>query len=122
MIQMETVLNVADNSGPTRVKCIKVLGHSKKMVAGIGDVIVVSVVDVIPSSKIKRGSVRRALIVRTKFGIVRPDGSKIQFDDNAAVLLDKQSEPVGTRVEGAVTREIRHKGFVRIASLAAEVI
>jgi len=122
MIQMETVLDVADNSGAKKVKCIKVPGGSKKMFAGISEVIVVSIKECIPSSKVAKGSVCKALIVRTKSGIRRPDGSKINFDTNSVVLLNNSFEPIGTRVFGPVTRELRGKGFLKIASLATEVL
>ena len=122
MIQMETVLDVADNSGAKKVKCIKVPGGSKKMFAGISEVIVVSIKECIPSSKVAKGSVCKALIVRTKSGIRRPDGSKINFDTNSVVLLNNSFEPIGTRVFGPVTRELRGKGFLKIASLATDVL
>lgn len=122
MIQMQSVLNVADNSGAKRVMCIKVLGGSKHMIAGLGDVIVVSVKEAIPNSRVKKGEVHRALIVRTKTGVNRADGSTINFDSNAVVLLNKQEEPIGTRVFGPVTRELRAKKFLKIVSLAEEVL
>ena len=122
MIQMQTNLDVADNSGARRVQCIKVLGGSKRMTAGVGDVIVVSVKDAIPRGKVKKGDVHRAVIVRTATEIRRPDGSAIRFDRNAAVLLSPQGEPIGTRIFGPVTRELRDKKFMKIISLAPEVL
>lgn len=122
MIQMQSILEVADNSGAKKVMCIKVLGGSHHMVAKLGDVIVVSVKDAIPGGKVKKGDVYKGVIVRTKTGVVRPDGSKIKFDKNALVLLNKQDEPIGTRVFGPVTRELRAKKYVRIMSLAEEVL
>ena len=122
MIQQESVLQVADNSGARRVACIRVLGGSGRRYASIGDVIVVSVKDAIPNARVKKGEVRRAVIVRTKKEIGRPDGSFIRFDDNAAVLIDAQREPVGTRIFGPVARELRDKGFMKIVSLAPEVL
>jgi large subunit ribosomal protein L14 len=122
MIQMQTNLDVADNSGARRVECIKVLGGSKRMTAGVGDVIVVSVKDAIPRGKVKKGDVHRAVIVRTSKEIRRPDGSSIRFDRNAAVLLSPQGEPIGTRIFGPVTRELRAKKFMKIISLAPEVL
>lgn len=122
MIQMQSVLEVADNSGAKKVMCIKVLGGSHHMISNIGDVIVVSIKDAIPSGKVKKGDVYKALIVRTKTGVRRADGGVIKFDSNAAVLLNKQGEPVGTRVFGPVTRELRAKKFLRIVSLAEEVL
>lgn len=123
MIQMETVLESGDNSGAKRLKCFKVLGGSKKTFADVGDIIVVSVKEAIPQSKVKKGSKHRAVVIRTKKEIIRPDGSTIKFDENAAVLLKgKDTEPVGTRIFGPVAREVRQKGFVRIASLAPEVL
>ena len=122
MIQMQTNLEVADNSGARRVQCIKVLGGSKRMTAGVGDVIVVSVKDAIPRGKVKKGDVHRAVIVRTSKEIRRPDGSSIRFDRNAAVLLSPQGEPIGTRIFGPVTRELRAKKFMKIISLAPEVL
>lgn len=122
MIQMQTVLDVADNSGAKKVMCIKVLGGSHHMIAGASDIIVVSVKSAIPHAKVKKGDVHRALIVRTKKGIRRPDGSVMRFDSNSVVLLNKQNEPLGTRVFGPVPRELRLKGFVKIVSLAEEVI
>ena len=122
MIQMQTNLDVADNSGARRVQCIKVLGGSKRMTAGVGDVIVVTVKDAIPRGKVKKGDIHRAVIVRTRKEIRRPDGSVIRFDRNAAVLLSPQGEPIGTRIFGPVTRELRAKKFMKIISLAPEVL
>ncbi|WP_218461025.1 50S ribosomal protein L14 [Rickettsia sp. TH2014] len=122
MIQMQSILEVADNSGAKKVMCIKVLGGSHHMTAKLGDVIVVSVKEAIPGGKVKKGDVYKGVIVRTKTGVVRPDGSTIKFDKNALVLLNKQDEPIGTRVFGPVTRELRAKKYVRIMSLAEEVL
>ena len=122
MIQMQSNLEVADNSGARRVQCIKVLGGSKRKVAEVGDVIVVSVKDAIPRGRVKKGDVQKAVIVRTAFPIRRADGSAIRFDRNAAVLIDNQGEPIGTRIFGPVTRELRAKGYMKIISLAPEVI
>ena len=122
MIQMQTNLDVADNSGARRIQCIKVLGGSKRKTAGVGDVIVVSVKDAIPRGKVKKGDVHRAVIVRTSKEIRRPDGTAIRFDRNAAVLLSPQGEPIGTRIFGPVTRELRAKKFMKIISLAPEVL
>jgi len=122
MIQMQTNLKVADNSGARRVQCIKVLGGSKRKTASVGDVIVVSVKDAIPRGRVKKGDVRRAVIVRTAKEIRRPDGSAIRFDDNAAVLINQQGEPIGTRIFGPVTRELRGKEVMKIISLAPEVL
>ncbi len=122
MIQMETVLDVADNSGAKKVACIKVLGGSKRMVAGIGDIIVVSVKDAIPRGRVKKGDVHKAVIVRQRFALKRDDGSVIRFDRNAAVLINKDKEPIGTRIFGPVTRELRNLGFMKIISLAEEVL
>ena len=122
MIQMQTNLDVADNSGARRVMCIKVLGGSKRKYASIGDVIVVSVKDAIPRGRVKKGDVHRAVIVRTATPIRRPDGSLIRFDTNAAVLITKQNEPIGSRIFGPVTRELRSKNFMKIISLAPEVL
>jgi large subunit ribosomal protein L14 len=121
MIQMQTVLDVADNSGARQVMCIKVLGGSHRHYAGIGDVIIVSVKDAIPRSRVKKGSVMRAVVIRTSQGVRRDDGSLIRFDGNAAVLLNNQNEPIGTRIFGPVTRELRER-FMKIISLAAEVL
>ena len=122
MIQMQTNLDVADNSGARRVQCIKVLGGSKRMIASVGDIIVVSVKDAIPRGKVKKGDVHRAVIVRTKKEIRRVDGTAIRFDTNAAVLISPQNEPIGTRIFGPVTRELRGKKFMKIISLAPEVL
>ena len=122
MIQMQTNLDVADNSGARQVQCIKVLGGSKRMHATIGDVIVVSVKDALPKGRVKKGDVCKAVIVRTASDIRRKDGSVIRFDSNAAVLIDKDGEPVGTRIFGPVTRELRAKKFMKIISLAPEVL
>lgn len=122
MIQMQTNLDVADNSGAKRVQCIKVLGGAKRRTAGIGDVIVVSVKEAIPRGRVKKGEVLRAVIVRTAKEIRRDDGSAIRFDRNAAVLINKQGEPIGTRIFGPVTRELRAKRFMKIISLAPEVL
>ncbi len=122
MIQMQTNLDVADNSGARKVMCIKVLGGSKRMHASVGDVIVVSIKDAIPRGKVKKGDVHKAVIVRTAFDIKRKDGSAIRFDKNAAVLINKDGEPIGTRIFGPVTRELRAKKFMKIISLAPEVL
>ena len=122
MIQMQTNLEVADNSGARRVQCIKVLGGSHRQTADVGDVIVVSVKDAIPRGRVKKGEVQRAVIVRTSKEIRRADGSAIRFDRNAAVLINKQQEPIGTRIFGPVTRELRQKNFMKIISLAPEVL
>jgi large subunit ribosomal protein L14 len=122
MIQMQSRLDVADNSGARQVQCIKVLGGSKRKTAGIGDIIVVSVKEAIPRGRVKKGEVRRAVIVRTAYDIRRDDGTVIRFDRNAAVLIDNNGEPVGTRIFGPVTRELRAKRFMKIVSLAPEVL
>jgi large subunit ribosomal protein L14 len=122
MIQMQTNLGVADNSGAKRVQCIKVLGGSHRRYAGIGDVIKVSVKDAIPRGKVKKGDVYNAVVVRTKKGVRRSDGSVIRFDGNAAVLLNNQLQPIGTRIFGPVTRELRGEKFMKIISLAPEVL
>ena len=122
MIQMQTNLEVADNSGARRVMCIKVLGGSKRKYASVGDVIVVSVKEAIPRGRVKKGDVHRAVIVRTAKEVRRGDGSSIRFDRNAAVLINKQGEPIGTRIFGPVTRELRAKKFMKIISLAPEVL
>lgn len=122
MIQMQTVTVVADNSGVKKARCIKVIGGSKHMIAKIGDIVVLSAIDVIPGSKVKKGQVVKGVIVRTKSRIARPDNSFIRFDDNAVVLVDKDGEPIATRVFGPIAREVRHKNFLKIASLAPEVI
>jgi large subunit ribosomal protein L14 len=122
MIQMQTNLDVADNSGARRVMCIKVLGGSKRKYAGVGDIIVVSIKEAIPRGRVKKGDVMKAVVVRTAKDIIRPDGSVIRFDRNAAVLINNQKEPVGTRIFGPVTRELRTERFMKIVSLAPEVI
>ncbi|ABI55822.1 50S ribosomal protein L14 [Alkalilimnicola ehrlichii MLHE-1] len=122
MIQMQTTLGVADNSGARQVQCIKVLGGSRRRYAGIGDIIKVSVKDAIPRGRVKKGEVYNAVVVRTRRGVRRPDGSVIRFDGNAAVLLNNQLQPIGTRVFGPVTRELRSEKFMRIISLAPEVL
>ena len=122
MIQMETNLDVADNSGARRVQCIKVLGGSKRKYATVGDIIVVSVKEAIPKGRVKKGQVMKAVVVRTAKGVRRPDGSLIRFDRNAAVLINAQGEPVGTRIFGPVTRELRAKNHMKIVSLAPEVL
>tara|TARA_Y100000590_G_scaffold454387_1_gene601128 strand:+ start:1294 stop:1683 length:390 start_codon:yes stop_codon:yes gene_type:complete len=122
MIQVQTELNVADNTGARIVECIKVLGGSKQRYASVGDSIVVSVKEAIPNGKVKKGSVHKAVIVRTKFSIHRNDGSKVKFDNNAVVITDEKGEPVGTRIFGPVTRELRSKGQTKIMSLAPEVL
>ena len=122
MIQVQTELFVADNTGAKRIECIKVLGGSKRRYGSIGDTIVVSIKEAIPRGKVKKGSVHRAVIVRTKQGIFRNDGSKVKFDNNAAVLTDEKGEPLGTRIFGPVTRELRSKGQMKIISLAPEVL
>ena len=122
MIQTESVLNVADNSGAKVVKCIKVLGGSRRRYAGIGDVVVVSVSEALPNSKVKKGSIMKAVIVRTKRENRRIDGSYIRFDDNSAVILNANKEPIGTRIFGPVARELRQKKFMKIVSLAPEVL
>lgn len=122
MIQMQTTLAAADNSGARELMCIKVLGGSKRRYAQIGDVIKVSVREAIPRGKVKKGEVHRAVVVRTSFALRRPDGSAIRFDRNAAVLISKQDEPIGTRIFGPVTRELRAKKFMKIISLAPEVL
>ena len=122
MIQMESTLDVADNSGAKKLLCIKVLGGSKRKYASIGDIIVVSIKEAIPNAKVKKGDVARAVIVRTKKEVSRADGSYIRFDTNSAVLVDKDNEPVGTRIFGPVARELRAKRFMKIISLAPEVL
>ena len=122
MIQMETNLDVADNSGARRVQCIKVLGGSKRKYATVGDIIVVSVKEAIPRGRVKKGQVMKAVVVRTAKGVRRPDGSLIRFDRNAAVLVNAQGEPIGTRIFGPVVRELRAKNFMKIISLAPEVL
>ncbi|MDX2083306.1 MAG: 50S ribosomal protein L14 [Rickettsiales bacterium] len=122
MIQMQSSLVVADNSGAKTATCIKVLGGSDHMITGVGNIVVVSITSVIPGSKVKKGSVAKGVIVRTKSKIVRNDGSFVKFDDNALVLVDKDGEPIATRVFGPVAREVRQKNFLKIASLASEVL
>jgi large subunit ribosomal protein L14 len=122
MIQLRTVLEVADNSGAKRVQCVKVLGGSQRRYAGLGDVVVVSVKEALPDSNIKKGSVTKAVVVRTKREARRPDGSYIRFDQNAVVLINAQGEPVGTRIFGPVARELRWKEYMKIISLAPEVL
>ena len=122
MIQMRTRLEVADNSGARSVMCVKVLGGSKRKTASIGDVIVVSVKEAIPRGRVKKGEVLKAVVVRTAKGVRRADGSLIRFDGNAAVLINAQGEPIGTRIFGPVTRELRSKGYMKIISLAPEVL
>ena len=122
MIQVQTELHVADNTGARIVECIKVLGGSKRRYASIGDIIVVAVKEAIPDAKIKKGTVHKAIVVRTKYSIHRNDGSKVKFDNNAAVLIDDKGEPIGTRIFGPVTRELRVKGQTKIMSLAPEVL
>ena len=122
MIQMQTILNVADNSGAKKIGCIKVLGGTRKRYAGVGDIIVASVKEAMPNSKVKKGSVVKAVIVRTAKEIRREDGSYIKFDDNSAVLINQQKEPIGTRIFGPVARELRAKRFMKIISLAPEVL
>ena len=122
MIQMQTNLSVADNSGAKKLMCIKVLGGTRKRYATLGDVIVVSVKEAIPNSKVKKGDVMRAVIVRTKKEVRRPDGSYVKFGDNSAVLINPQNEPIGTRIFGPVARELRAKNFMKIISLAPEVV
>ena len=122
MIQTETQLEVADNSGARRVQCIKVLGGSHRRYAGIGDIIKVTVKEAIPRGKVRKGQVMNAVVVRTRKGVRRPDGSLIRFDGNAAVLLNNQNQPIGTRIFGPVTRELRGEQFMKIISLAPEVL
>jgi large subunit ribosomal protein L14 len=122
MIQMQSRLGVADNSGARKVQCIKVLGGSKRRYASVGDTIIVSVKEALPNSKVKKGEVRRAVVVRTKKEIARADGTYIRFDDNAAVIIDNQKQPVGTRIFGPVARELRAREYMRIVSLAPEVL
>ncbi len=122
MIQMQTKLSVADNSGARTVTCIKVLGGSRRRYAGVGDIIKVSINEAIPRGKVKKGEVKRAVVVRTKKGIRRKDGAVIRFDGNAAVLLNENDQPLGTRIFGPVTRELRSERFMKIVSLAPEVI
>ena len=122
MIQAETVLDVADNSGARKVLCIKVLGGTRRKYASIGDIIVVSIKEAIPNAKVKKGDIAKAVIVRTAKEIARPDGSYIRFDSNSAVLINKDNEPIGTRIFGPVARELRAKRFMKIISLAPEVL
>ena len=122
MIQTETMLNIADNSGARRVQCIKVLGGSRRRYAGIGDIVKVAVKEAIPRGRVRKGQVMNAVVVRTRKGVRRPDGSLIRFDENAAVLLNQQNQPVGTRIFGPITRELRTEHFMRIVSLAPEVL
>ncbi|MCZ6805630.1 MAG: 50S ribosomal protein L14 [Deltaproteobacteria bacterium] len=122
MIQSETQLDVADNSGAKRVSCIKVLGGSRRRYAGLGDVIVVSIKEALPTARVKKGEVARAVVVRTKREYQRPDGTYIKFDTNSAVLITKDNEPIGTRIFGPVARELRGKRFMKIVSLAPEVV
>jgi len=122
MIQMQSRLMVADNSGAKRVQCIKVLGGSKRRYASVGDTIIVSVKEALPGSKVKKGDVKRAVFVRTAKELARPDGTYIRFDDNAAVIIDNNNQPVGTRIFGPVARELRARQFMRIVSLAPEVL
>ena len=122
MIQMQTVLDVADNTGARSVMCIKVLGGSKRRYASIGDVVKVSIKDAAPRSRVKKGDVYSAVVVRTAKGVRRPDGSLVKFDNNAAVLLNNKGEPIGTRIFGPVTRELRSERFMKIVSLAPEVL
>ena len=122
MIQMQTRLNVADNSGAKEVMCVKVLGGSKRRFASIGDVIVVSIKEALPNAKVKKGDVAKAVVVRPVAKLRRPDGSYIRFDDNSAVLINNSKEPIGTRIFGPVARELRAKSFVKIVSLAPEVL
>jgi large subunit ribosomal protein L14 len=122
MIQAETQLNAADNSGAKRLYCIKVLGGTRKRYASVGDIIVVSVKEAIPNAKVKKGDVLKAVVVRTKKEVRRPDGSYIKFDDNSAVLINAAKEPIGTRIFGPVARELRAKQFMKIISLAPEVL
>ncbi len=122
MIQMQTVLDVADNSGAKRVACIKVLGGTRRRYAGLGDVIVVAVKEAIPNARVKKGDVARAVVVRTRKEHQRPDGTYVKFDTNSAVLVNKEGEPIGTRIFGPVARELRAKRFMKIISLAPEVV
>ena len=122
MIQAESTLQVADNSGARKLKCIRVLGGSRRRFASVGDVVIVAVKEAIPNGRVKKGEVRRAVIVRTKRAIGRQDGSHILFDENAAVLINKDNQPVGTRIFGPVARELRNRGFMKIVSLAPEVL
>ena len=122
MIQIQTELLVADNTGAKKIECIKVLGGSKRRYAAVGDIIVISVKEAIPKGKVKKGSVHKAVVVRTRYSIHRNDGSKVKFDNNAAVIIDEKGEPIGTRIFGPVTKELRNKGQTKIISLAPEVL
>ena len=122
MIKVETVLDVADNSGAKKVLCFRILGGSKRKSASVGDIIVVSIKEAVPESKVKKGDVHRAVIVRTKKEVRRPDGSYIRFDNNAAVIINEAREPIGTRIFGTIARELRGKNFMKIVSLAPEVL
>ncbi len=122
MIQMQSNMDVADNSGARRVECIKVLGGSHRRTANIGDIVVVSIKDAIPRGRVKKGDVRKAVIVRSRHGLKRHNGEKISFDTNACVLINNNGEPIGTRIFGPVTRELRGKGYIKIISLAGEVL
>ena len=122
MIQVETVLDVADNSGAKRVQCIKVLGGTRRRYARLGDIIVVSIKEAIPNSRVKKGQIAKAVVVRTRREYLRPDGSYVKFDGNSAVLIDEKKEPIGTRIFGPVARELRAKKFMKIISLAPEVV
>lgn len=122
MIQMQSYMDVADNSGAKKVMCVKVLGGSKRRYANVGDIVKVSIKDAMPRGRVKRGDVYNAVVVRTRSGVRRPDGSKIRFDGNAAVLLNNQLQPIGTRIFGPVTRELRGDRFMKIISLAPEVL
>ncbi len=122
MIQMQSTMEVADNSGARKVQCIKVLGGSKRRTANIGDIVIVSVKDAIPRGRVKKGDVRKAVIVRSRHGLKRNYGEKIRFDTNACVLINNNGEPIGTRIFGPITRELRGKGYMKIISLAAEVL
>ena len=122
MIQMSTILNVADNTGAKRIGCIKVLGGSKRRYAGVGDIIVASVKQAMPGGAVKKGEIIKAVIVRTKKGVKRKDGSTLRFDSNAAVIIDDQKNPKGTRIFGPIARELREKNYMKIVSLAPEVL
>jgi large subunit ribosomal protein L14 len=122
MIKVETILDVADNSGAKKVLCFRILGGSKRKSASVGDIIVVAIKEAVPESKVKKGEVHRAVIVRTKKEVRRPDGSYIRFDNNAAVIINEAREPIGTRIFGPIARELRGKNFMKIVSLAPEVL
>jgi len=122
MIKVETILDVADNSGAKKVLCFRILGGSKRKSASVGDIIVVSIKEAVPESKVKKGDVHKAVIVRTKKEVRRPDGSYIRFDNNAAVIINEAREPIGTRIFGPIARELRGKNFMKIVSLAPEVL